>query len=95
MNIEEFLRSLPSKNDIADAVGLQARTPPGQDLVTAFGLFGTGIMLGAGLGLLFAIKPGQELRKDIADKVGEVEDRLLSKATNPTAPSLGASTHLS
>jgi hypothetical protein len=84
MNIEDFLQALPSKNDIAHVVGLQTRRSSGSEMVTAFGVFGTGIVIGAGLALLFAPKPGQELRKEIADKVGDMEDRLRSGATSVT-----------
>lgn len=37
---------------------------------------GLGTLIGATLGLLFAPKPGSELRHDIADKYGELSDKV-------------------
>jgi len=70
MTIEDILQALPSKQDIVSAIGLEAREAPSGDMLTAFGIFGAGIMLGAGLALLFAPKAGHEIRHDIAEKVG-------------------------
>lgn len=69
MTLDDLLQALPSRNDLAGAVGLQTRHTMAQDAASVLGLFGTGMMVGAGLALLFAPKPGQELRKDLADKV--------------------------
>jgi hypothetical protein len=69
MTLEDLLQALPTKNDIANALGAQPRPTMAQDATSVLGLFGTGMIIGAGLALLFAPKPGQELRKDIADKV--------------------------
>ena len=86
MTLEDILRALPSKADIASAVGLEARSSPAGDLLTAFGIFGTGMILGAGLALLFAPKAGHELRHDIAEKVGEIGGHLRTQAPQPAAP---------
>jgi YtxH-like protein len=86
MKIEDILRALPSKEDIASAVGLQARSSTTGDMLTAFSIFGTGMILGAGLALLFAPKAGNEIRHDIADKVGEIGGHLRAQASQPGAP---------
>lgn len=89
MRIEDILQALPSKQSIASAVGLEARSSVSSDVLTAFGIFGSGMMLGAGLALLFAPKPGSETRHDIAEKVGEVGQQLRSQVSkHSTAPSL-------
>ena len=44
------------------------------------------MILGAGLALLFAPKAGQEIRHDIAEKVGEIGDHLRAQAPQPAAP---------
>jgi hypothetical protein len=75
MKIDDMLNALPSKEDIAAAVGLQTRSPAG-DVLTALEIFGTGMILGAGLALLFAPKPGDELRRTIADRVAGVGKHL-------------------
>ena len=69
MTLEDLLQALPSKNDLAGAIGMQPRTTMAENTTTVLGLFGAGMIIGVGLALLFAPKPGQELRKDIAEKV--------------------------
>jgi hypothetical protein len=85
MRIEDILRALPSKEDIASAVGLQARSSTTGDMLTVFAIFGTGMILGAGLALLFAPKSGHEMRHDIAEKVGEIGEHLRTQAVQPAA----------
>jgi len=86
MKIEDILQALPSKEDIASAVGLQTRSSTTGNMLTAFGIFGTGMILGAGLALLFAPKAGHEIRHDIAEKVGEIGEHLRAQAPQPAAP---------
>jgi hypothetical protein len=86
MKIEDILAALPSKEDIASAVGLEARNSTTGDMLTAFAIFGTGMILGAGLALLFAPKAGHEIRHDIAEKVGEIGEHLRAQAPQPAAP---------
>jgi hypothetical protein len=92
MKIEDILAALPSKEDIASAVGFESRSSTAGDMVAAFGIFGAGIALGAGLALLFAPKAGHEIRHDIAEKVGEMGEQLRAQmpqpATSPNGPSV-------
>jgi hypothetical protein len=92
MSIEDILHALPSKEDLAAAVGLQPRASTTGDILTAFGLFGTGMILGAGLALLFAPMAGHEIRDGIAEKVGEIGDHLRAQAPEPATPADGPST---
>jgi len=72
MNIEELLQSLPSREDIASAVGLQSRSSSylggNNDILPMLGVFGTGMLFGAGLALLLSPKSGSELRRDLSEK---------------------------
>jgi len=79
MTIEDILTRLPSKADLLNAAGLDNRHTFNGDLLTAIGIFGAGMMLGAGLALLFAPKPGEELRQEIAEKFNEVNRRFSSE----------------
>jgi hypothetical protein len=85
---EDLLAALPSRDDLASTIGLEARTSTTGDMLTAFGIFGTGIILGAGLALLFAPKAGQEIRQDIAEKVSEI-----GESWHVTAPETAPSTN--
>jgi len=91
MKIEDILAALPSKEDIASAVGLEARSSATGDMLTAFGIFGTGMILGAGLALLFAPKAGHEIRHDIAEKVGEIGEHLRAQVPQPAPSTNGSS----
>lgn len=90
MKIEDILAALPSKEDIASSIGLEARASAGGGMFTAFGIFGTGMMLGAGLALLLAPKAGHEIRHDIAEKVGEISERLRSQLPQPAISTEGS-----
>lgn len=91
MTLEKILQGWPSREEIASAVGLETRRSAGGDLLAGLGIFGTGMMLGAGLALLFAPKPGQEIRHDIAERVGEMGDHLRAQMPRRTAASVGQS----
>ena len=45
-------------------------------MLTAFAIFGTGMILGAGLALLFAPKAGSELRSDLNDNWCSMKDEM-------------------
>jgi hypothetical protein len=87
MNIEDMLQALPSREDIATAIGLRARPSATGDVLAAFGIFGTGMILGAGLALLFAPKAGHQMRHDIAEKVGEIGGHFRAQAPQPASTS--------
>ncbi len=91
MKIEDILNALPSREEIATAAGLQARSPVGGDLLTGLSIFACGIILGAGLALLFAPKAGQDLRRDLAERIGEAGNRL---HLNPSATAASPSTQV-
>ena len=70
MKLKE-LRNL-DKDDILEMMGLQSKTSTGAWLAGTLGTFGVGLLVGAGLGLLLAPKPGRELREDLRDRLRRV-----------------------
>ncbi|MER2563479.1 MAG: YtxH domain-containing protein [Myxococcaceae bacterium] len=64
------------KDDVLDLVGLEERRSASDKLVPALALFGAGVLVGVGLGLMLAPKPGKELRDDVKAKLNK----------GPTAP---------
>lgn len=88
MTIEEILQALPSKQDLAASIGLEARSSSA-DVFTILGAFGTGIILGAGVALLLAPKAGHEIRHDLAEKVAEMSDQLRAHAPSANGPANG------
>jgi gas vesicle protein len=66
--IDQILQSLPSREDLASAIGLESRSSTTMpDFLPALGLFGTGMLFGAGLALMFAPKSGTEMRRDLSE----------------------------
>jgi hypothetical protein len=66
-------------------VGLEQRSPTG-DFITGLGLFSVGVLVGAGLGLLFAPKRGEDFRA----MVGEAWRTRTAGRTDQPLGSLGA-----
>lgn len=78
MNLKS-LRDL-NTDDVLSSVGLQTKSSPVPGMV---GMFGLGMLVGAGIALLLAPKPGSELRDDLRARlrrvpreVEEIEERL-------------------
>ncbi|MBL9038455.1 MAG: YtxH domain-containing protein [Archangium sp.] len=58
------------KDDLLEAVGLESRRSTAERMVPALALFGAGVLVGVGLGLLLAPKAGRELRSDVRQRLG-------------------------
>ena len=67
MNLKD-LRNL-DKDDVLGLIGLESKQSTGAYLAGTLGTFGIGLLVGAGIALLLAPKPGAELREDIRDKL--------------------------
>jgi hypothetical protein len=79
-NFPDLTRNLPSSDDIVRALGLHARRSSGSDLVPSVALFGAGMLVGAGLALLFAPTSGRELREELGERAADLRDRATSVA---------------
>ena len=55
------VRNAIDRETLLKRMGLEERSPAG-DFFTGLGLFAVGVLVGAGLGLMFAPKRGDELR---------------------------------
>jgi YtxH-like protein len=67
MNLKD-LRNL-DKDDVLGLVGLETKHSMAADIGMTLGTFGVGLLVGAGIALLLAPKPGAELREDIREKL--------------------------
>lgn len=74
MNIEK-LKSL-DREDLLNLVGLESKHRPGDFLLPAITLFGVGMLVGTGVGLLVAPRPGRELRQDIAQRIQDAPEAM-------------------
>ena len=73
-----------SMDDVLNAVGLQRAQHDAlltSTILPAAGLFGAGLLIGAGLGLLFAPKPGREIREEIGERFRSSDAETPAEAT--------------
>jgi hypothetical protein len=73
--LKSLRKRLPDvdSDDLLELVGLESRRSSTDKLVPALALFGAGVLVGVGLGLMLAPKPGRELREDLRTKLNRGE----------------------
>jgi hypothetical protein len=64
------------KDDILGALGLQTKSSTTGWIFGTLGLFGLGMIIGAGVALMVAPKPGAELRRDLEGRLRNVRERV-------------------
>ena len=74
MNFKD-LRNL-DKDDLLGLMGLETKHSTAGYLAGTLGTFGVGLLVGAGIALLLAPKPGNELREDIREKLRRSRRRV-------------------
>ena len=79
------------RDDLLDLVGLQ-RASSNDWVAPALTALGVGLLVGVGVGLLLAPKPGAELRNDLRDKLRAAQDSLPEPLKGATATASSAST---
>jgi hypothetical protein len=57
------------KDDFLGMIGLQTKRSFTRELLGSLGTFGIGLLVGAGVALLLAPKPGRDLRQDLRSKL--------------------------
>ena len=72
MTLKE-LRNM-DKDDVLELLGLETKPSTGSWLAGSLGTFGVGLLVGAGIALLLAPKPGRELRDDLREKFRRAPD---------------------
>jgi gas vesicle protein len=72
MNLKE-LRNL-DKEDILEMLGLESKQSTAGWLAGTLGTFGVGLLVGAGIALMLAPKPGRELREDLRERLRRAPD---------------------
>ncbi len=70
MNLKD-LKNL-DKDDLLGLLGLEQKSSTGAWLAGTLSTFGVGLLVGAGIGLMLAPKPGRELREDLRDRLRRV-----------------------
>ena len=62
--------AMPTRDQVLHALGGKATAEA--TMMSSFGIFAAGIVLGAGLAVLFAPKPGSEIREAIGEKISNL-----------------------
>jgi hypothetical protein len=74
---------IPTREMIADAMGLRREASPFVDSTSALMIFAAGALFGTALALLFAPRPGEELRADLRQRVSNLRQRAGAEAKEP------------
>jgi hypothetical protein len=69
------LRSL-DRNDVLNWLGLQRKQSTAGWIAASVGLFGAGLLVGAGAALLVAPKTGRDLREDLRGRFKKAQEDL-------------------
>ena len=67
-------------DDVLEAIGLQRRTSVMSEIWSAVGFFAAGALVGAGVGLFFAPKPGELLREDVVRRFERTKAQVRESA---------------
>ena len=97
MNLKNLVKAISSmsehardldQNDLLGRLGLERRRGGFERALTAFGLFGAGLVVGAGVGLVASPMAPAEVRKKIAEGVKTAKKELyeLVSATEEQGP---------
>ena len=90
------LRKMVDRDRVLRQLGLEQRTP-GSDFFTGLGLFSVGVLVGAGLGLLFAPRRGEDMRAMVGEawrkrdvnRLAEVGQQIGAEAGIPPSSTIG------
>ncbi len=78
------------RDDLLHRIGLEEHTPT-SDFLGGLGLFALGMLVGAGLGIMFAPKPGAEMRSQLSDTIrnrgGRAVDEMSQHLGMESSPS--------
>jgi hypothetical protein len=76
-----------SKDDILSALGLATKRSTAERVLGTAGVFGLGLLIGAGAALLLAPKSGQGLREELGERLRRVRNGETAPAGPLGAPS--------
>ncbi len=84
MTTKTFTDRLPATDDVLGMLGLQQQRATSDLYSMGIGAFALGLVVGSALALLYAPRPGRDLRKDVGERLTSVKDRV-SDAIAPAA----------
>ncbi len=72
------------REDILAAFGLEPKRSTMEIVLPALGFFTVGVLAGVGLGMLFAPKPGYELREGLSEQIKGMKEQAQKAASSAT-----------
>jgi hypothetical protein len=81
------MKGMLDRDELLKRIGLEERSATG-DFFTGLGLFSVGVLVGAGLGLMFAPRRGEEMRQTVKDAWRQRG----AKTSGPDYQAMGAET---
>jgi hypothetical protein len=75
------------KDDLLKFIGLQTRRDAAEWILPTIAVFGVGVLVGAGVGLLLAPKPGRELREDLRKRLEGGSEQMGQRFSTEAASS--------
>ena len=72
------------KDDLLNLIGLETRKETTDYLLPALGAFTVGVLLGVGVGLMLAPKPGNELRNDLRNRFQSGQESITGAGAQRT-----------
>ena len=74
-NLRNTLSSF-DRDDVLDTLGLERKHSAAEQVMPALAIFGAGVLVGVGLGMIFAPRAGSELRGELQSQFKKVEQRV-------------------
>jgi hypothetical protein len=71
----KYLQDL-DRDDILESLGLQERSSAWSTALGTIGIFALGCLVGAGIGLAFAPKSGEDFRSELGERVRRKADEM-------------------
>ncbi len=91
--MSNYLKTLRNmdRDDLLNLVGLETKRTAADAVVPTLTAFSVGVLVGVGIGLLLAPKPGAELRDDLRNKLSRGEAQgpgagAFAQGAAPTPP---------
>lgn len=99
MNMKELRKNFRDMDSqrVLEMIGLERRRSPARRLVPLFALFGAGILVGVGVGMMVAPRRGRELRDELKEKfekgipraaeaIESAVEQAKARSARPSAP---------
>ncbi|MBS1150649.1 MAG: hypothetical protein H6Q89_2347 [Myxococcaceae bacterium] len=74
-NLKNTLSSF-DRDDVLESLGLERKHTTAEQVMPALAIFGAGVLVGVGLGMIFAPRTGAEIRGQLQSQFKRVEQKV-------------------